>query len=306
MDKNKQYFTNLDLYMAKYSTQAARENIIHGSSKFPLVCYTNKRSDTYSTYYNSHWQKEVEIIFVDKGSLIVMADTVPVTVESPAIVLVPSKTVHSLTLPAESEQRYLLFNPEIVRFAYYDPMQSAIFDDLYNSAKGIRVFGKEHREYIFKALKSFDYIFNNFSSKQEQVQFSVKIELLSLLSILQMAGALDEILIPTAFEKNRQKKLKDLIIWIQEHHSGPLSIADAAAKMNFSESYFCRFFKKATHMSFTEYVNDYRLSQAADEILSGAESISEIASKHGFDNESYFFRIFKKKYGVTPLNYRKK
>lgn len=57
-------------------------------------------------------------------------------------------------------------------------------------------------------------------------------------------------------------------------------------------------------MSFTEYVNDYRLQMAADDILRGEKQISDVASDHGFDNESYFFRLFKKKYGITPLKYR--
>ncbi|MBO4592482.1 MAG: helix-turn-helix transcriptional regulator, partial [Eubacterium sp.] len=79
---------------------------------------------------------------------------------------------------------------------------------------------------------------------------------------------------------------------------------DASKRMNFSEAYFCRFFKKAMNMSFTEYVNDYRLQMAADDILRGEKQITDVASDHGFDNESYFFRLFKKKYGITPLKYR--
>lgn len=58
-------------------------------------------------------------------------------------------------------------------------------------------------------------------------------------------------------------------------------------------------------MSFTEFVNDYRLTQACDDIMQGTKAIADIAADHGFDNESYFFRLFKKKYGVTPLKYRK-
>ena len=43
---------------------------------------------------------------------------------------------------------------------------------------------------------------------------------------------------------------------------------------------------------------------AADDILRGEKQITDVASDHGFDNESYFFRLFKKKYGITPLKYR--
>ena len=133
----------------------------------------------------------------------------------------------------------------------------------------------------------------------------VKAKLTELLVYLYQDGVFNHIEVNTSLEQVRAQKFKELISWIQDHHSGPLSIEDAASRMNFSNAYFCRFFKQITHMSFTEFVNDYRLTQACDDIMQGTKAIADIAADHGFDNESYFFRLFKKKYGVTPLKYRK-
>ena len=150
-----------------------------------------------------------------------------------------------------------------------------------------------------------NYIFKNCKETDDSIRLLIKAKLIVLLTNLYRQGIFNQVEISSSFEKERTQKLKDLIIWIQDHHSGPLSIEDAAVKMDFSQEYFCRFFKKATGMSFTEYVNDYRLEQASGDIERGEKSISDIAADHGFDNDSYFFRLFKKKYGTTPLKYRK-
>ena len=57
---------------------------------------------------------------------------------------------------------------------------------------------------------------------------------------------------------------------------------------------------------FVEYLNSYRLFQASVMLLSGADSVTAVAQSCGFDNLSYFNRLFRKKYGCTPGEYRKK
>ena len=65
-------------------------------------------------------------------------------------------------------------------------------------------------------------------------------------------------------------------------------------------------FRDQTGMSFIQYLNDYRLEVAAEQLSNGNESVTEIAVKNGFDNISYFIRAFKAKFGCTPLEYKKR
>ena len=58
-------------------------------------------------------------------------------------------------------------------------------------------------------------------------------------------------------------------------------------------------------VSFTQYLNDYRLQIAAQLLKETEDNILEIASATGFENLSYINRSFKKKYGLTPGQYRK-
>ena len=65
-----------------------------------------------------------------------------------------------------------------------------------------------------------------------------------------------------------------------------------------------RYFKENMGTSFVDYLRDYRLTMAARLLLVSDDTVLSIAEEVGFDNLSYFNRAFKKKYGVTPREYR--
>ena len=93
--------------------------------------------------------------------------------------------------------------------------------------------------------------------------------------------------------------------YVEEHYADTITIADMAALTFYSKSHFMKFFKDHMDMGFTEYLNDYRLSMAARLLAASGLSVLEIATRTGFDNLSYFNRLFKRKYGQTPREYRK-
>ena len=65
-----------------------------------------------------------------------------------------------------------------------------------------------------------------------------------------------------------------------------------------------KFFKQHMGTGFIEYLNDYRLTMAERLLKSSDSSVLEIAEQSGFDNLSYFNRIFKRKYGMSPGKWR--
>ena len=83
-----------------------------------------------------------------------------------------------------------------------------------------------------------------------------------------------------------------------------ISIAEIADIAGFSESHFMRYFKETMGTSFVDYLKDYRLTMAARLLVTSDAAILNIASEVGFDNLSYFNRAFKKRYSMTPSQYR--
>ena len=114
---------------------------------------------------------------------------------------------------------------------------------------------------------------------------------------------------PTLAEEGREKsldKMKRILRRIEVDYGKPLSIEEMAEFSGFSESHFMKFFKNHMGVPFVSYLNDYRLTMAARALAEGQEDVLTIAMDAGFPNVSYFNRLFKKKFRMTPLEYRKR
>ena len=90
--------------------------------------------------------------------------------------------------------------------------------------------------------------------------------------------------------------MKTVLKYVENHYTEKLTIDDMAELTYYSKSHFMKFFKAHMGIGFTEYLNDYRLTMAARLLKSSDDSILMIADASGFDNLSYFNRIFKRKY----------
>jgi AraC-like DNA-binding protein len=93
--------------------------------------------------------------------------------------------------------------------------------------------------------------------------------------------------------------------YINERFRSPITAADIAAAAGFSPNYLSRKFREATGIGVHDYLIFIRLRSAAFELLSTDDSVTDIALRSGFSDSNYFKDVFKKKYGVTPREYRK-
>ncbi|RAZ88337.1 AraC family transcriptional regulator, partial [Klebsiella oxytoca] len=75
-----------------------------------------------------------------------------------------------------------------------------------------------------------------------------------------------------------------------------ITIDQMAALTYYSKSHFMKFFKQHMGMGFTEYLNTYRLTIACRLLDFTEDTVLDIAAQVGFDNPSYFNRLFKRKY----------
>lgn len=92
----------------------------------------------------------------------------------------------------------------------------------------------------------------------------------------------------------------------QLQENGIPNIENIATKMNVSQRYLSDTLKKETGKSTTEHLHLYLIGEAKNSLLEPSKSISEIAYELGFEYPQYFSRLFKKKEGITPKEYREK
>jgi AraC-like DNA-binding protein len=69
---------------------------------------------------------------------------------------------------------------------------------------------------------------------------------------------------------------------------------------------FCKYFKKVTRKTFMETIIEYRLNYAIQQLVQTDKPISEISYESGFGDVSHFYKMFKAKMNLSPLNYRKR
>ncbi|MBC1515514.1 helix-turn-helix domain-containing protein [Listeria immobilis] len=112
--------------------------------------------------------------------------------------------------------------------------------------------------------------------------------------------------VPTITENLADERMSQLLEQIQKNYSQPISLESLAEMSGISYYYLSRSFKKQVGVNFTEYLNQIRLMHASEALVSTSQSVLKVAFNSGFSNAKNFYDIFKKQYGLTPANYRKK
>ena len=105
-------------------------------------------------------------------------------------------------------------------------------------------------------------------------------------------------------ERNTADKIGYALDYIREHFNEEIVINDLAARLDMSPGYFSSMFKKEVHQSTMQYITGLRIERAREYLERTDQSVAVIAKSVGYEDSQYFFRVFKKATGMTPLQYR--
>lgn len=276
--------------------QKYRENKSHGEHSYPFSIYPCVIPDLFSEV-RVHWHEEMEIILIKEGRGIVSVDLEKQVLTAPAAVFILPGQLHEICQYKQERMEYenILFHPRLLQSYDNDIFDRQYLDPLLDGRLQMPAF-----------LQGGDVGFSSLCEpllgcEKTDSPLMVKSYLFLLCSRLfdmyperEGGAARREIL----------ERLKPVLIYVQEHYSEVITIADVAGQVDFSEAHFMRFFKETLGMSFVTYLKNYRLSRAEEMLRTTDVSVLEIALDNGFPNVSYFIREFKAKYGMTPLKYR--
>ena len=99
--------------------------------------------------------------------------------------------------------------------------------------------------------------------------------------------------------------LREIVGYLGEHFTEPLSLPEVASHFGLSPQYFSTFFRENFGRTFTQHINSLRIEQAARLLRETDLPVMEVGFSVGFDNFSYFIKRFRSVYGVSPSHYRK-
>lgn len=100
-----------------------------------------------------------------------------------------------------------------------------------------------------------------------------------------------------------QERINRIYRFVETHYAKPIDVSEVADVINLTVPAFCRYFRKMTHMTFTEFVNEYRVNQA-QRLLHSSRTVADVGFAVGFNNLSHFNKTFKAVTGQTPSAYR--
>lgn len=101
-------------------------------------------------------------------------------------------------------------------------------------------------------------------------------------------------------------RIRNILSFIHNHYKDKITVAQIADSIGISERETMRSFRKYLNQSPIEYLISYRLNEAKKMLLNSELSITEICYQCGFSDSSYFGKVFRKAYGITPREYRSK
>ncbi len=109
---------------------------------------------------------------------------------------------------------------------------------------------------------------------------------------------------PGAFKGERSAVMR-AVRYVEVHYAEDVSLAQVAKCVYLSPSYLSTLFKKATGLSFREYLSRVRISEAKRKLSKGWESVTDIAYAVGYDSQSYFSKVFRRIAGISPTEYQR-
>lgn len=251
-------------------------------------------------YFFWHYHPEYELVYVEATTGIRHVGQHVSSFMGSDLVLIGSNIPHlnfDYGLKTEYHQIVVQLKENFLADAFYETPELKEIRQLFDQATlGLSFYGNT-KAIVAKKL-------------HKMHQFNYFDQLLCLLEILQTLATSKEIIELNDKDTSIKLFLNDKIRmgaiykYIHANYNESPDVNTVAASVHLSTSAFCRYFKKQTKMTFTEFVNQYRITQAKTLLLQD-KNISEVCYEVGFESLSYFNKLFKKMTGENPSVFKR-
>ena len=256
-------------------------------------------------YDKFHHHQEVQITWIQKSYGSLLMGNAITTFEENDLLVIGANVPHSF----QNDEFFYKKNKELLAKAtsilfeknafgetfFNLPEMKNIKNFIKKADKGYRILGETKKE-IIAQLKMIE-------EKNGTERFLILMEILNRLSISKEVELLSNLSFLGNPTSSESKKLEAVFQYMLDHHQRTIKLEEVAKVANLSISAFCRFFKLRTRKTFSQFVNEFRISAACNKLLLDDFSISEVCYDVGFTNLSNFNRQFKKITGYTPSQY---
>lgn len=254
--------------------------------------------------YPVHVHPEYELNFIEnaKGARRIVGDSIEEIDDMELCLIANENLEHAwMNYHCESKEIHeitIQFHKDLFLESFLNKKQFQSIAIMFENAKKGIIFSRSAIEQVKLSLTSL--------SRSQSGFYSV-IELLGILHELsndKEARILCSSTFTNQDESSESRRVQKVINFLHANYHKEIRLIDVANYVNMSEVSFSRFMKKRTGKNYIEYLNDLRLGIASRFLVDSSKTIAEISYDCGFNNLSNFNRIFKKRKGFTPKEFR--
>lgn len=275
-----------------------REHRQHGTFDFPIAFYHIE--PTHPRYMMTyHWHPECEIVRILEGIFHISVDGRQIDARKGDVLFITGGALHGgwpencIYECVVFDLKLLMQNNHICAKQIRDFMGGNLIINTVLFANG----------YVLP--QTISNIFNSLKNRQMGYEFITQGSLYQLFGIIITEKLYDEALPVMRAHRHQVRDFKKVIDYIEKHYSETISLEALAAQAGMSPKYFCRFFREMTGRTPIDYVNYYRIECAIEQLSTTDYNITEVATRCGFNDMSYFGKLFRRYKGVSPRGYMK-
>lgn len=273
------------------------EKQMHGTKEFPVAFYhVDSSHPRYEMPF--HWHKEYEIVRIIEGRFRLMLAGTEMIACGGESLLIPSGAIHG-GMPENCIYECLVFDLDLLLLST-DVCRSYI--------KKIK-----HQDIVIHPVITansaslclvLDRIFLAMSEMVPGYELTVIGLLLELFGFIFQEKFYTDNTSEYESPYNHVEQLKPVFEYIENHYSAGINLQQLSQISGMSPKYFCRYFQAIAHRTPMDYLNYYRIERACTLLCTTDSPITSIAYDCGFNDCSYFIKLFKRYKHITPKQYQ--
>lgn len=277
----------------------------HGSYGFPVLISYERLSFFDTGEFPWHWHPEIELTMVMEGDIAYQVNDSLYHLRAGEGLFCNTNVLHSghgLTSP-DCSYLSITFHPRLLYGYSSSVMQNKYMNHILKSPALASIHLKPQVDWQGQVLSLMERI----RLLDEECPVSEELQIqIALMEIWRRIFEHVESREMDYTENGRDtERIRQIMEYIQRHYSEKITLVDLADQIHLCRSESCRLFKRYMNESMFDYLLNYRIEKSLELLRQSDFDVTQIAGQVGFSNPGYFSRIFKRKMGCTPLEYRK-
>ena len=286
------------------TNQFQKELKQHGNEQFPFLVSYQKLSEYESGSFMWHWHPEIEITYVQKGTMCYKVNHMVYHLKEGDIVFNNSGALHSGTMENQKDCAYIpvTFDSRLIYGFFQSTVNSKYVDPVIQDSMLPAIcidqsepWHKPFREYLLRIIDLDE-------KKPDFYELDITICLQSMWRLLLEHITYE----PQASRENSLEydRIKKILSYIEENYQNKITLNDIAGHIHLCESECTRLFKRHMNTTLFAFLQEYRIERSL-EFLQDDQPVSAVADKAGFSDPNYYSKVFAKIKGCSPREYRK-